>query len=380
MTDTDASLFVSPPFRPTAQIAPKSATASAYDEFVGASYDESPQPPKQRPAQTPSTPSMISTDIPLVQLTERFEPLGAPLASGAFGHVFRAIDKQRRNRAVALKLLHRVNDESRQEIKLLQQLSATACHPNVVCYVDFFRTVWNSKWYVVIETEFIDGRDLTVLQWKQSNVAHAPTDVACRIARGCLKGLAFLHANKVCHLDIKPANIVLRRSGEPVIVDLGLACFDESGCAIAKGGTIKYLSRGRHRCSAARAELCSFHEKAAADVWALGLTFVDAFTRRGNALRDQLEITLPDLTIPDADIEQQIRAFGDFYPPDGSISAVIDSMLQNVDDKRRPSAAALLSRLTCRVARPAIEPAVREKLRELGSKLQFRVLREAGLE
>ena len=35
--------------------------------------------------------------------------------------------------------------------------------------------------------------------------------------------LAYLHAKKVLHLDVKPANIMFRSNGEPVLIDFGLS-------------------------------------------------------------------------------------------------------------------------------------------------------------
>lgn len=42
--------------------------------------------------------------------------------------------------------------------------------------------------------------------------------------------LAYMHANKMLHLDLKPGNIMLRSSGEPVLIDFGLSKqYDENG-------------------------------------------------------------------------------------------------------------------------------------------------------
>jgi serine/threonine protein kinase len=55
---------------------------------------------------------------------------------------------------------------------------------------------------------------------------------------GVLAGLAAMHDVEVGHLDVKPSNVILRGSGQPVLVDFGLAgrhlrpgCGTSSYCA-----------------------------------------------------------------------------------------------------------------------------------------------------
>ncbi len=48
--------------------------------------------------------------------------------------------------------------------------------------------------------------------------------VAIAIVQECLAGLAALHRNGIVHGDLKPANIMLKRTGNTKIIDLGSAC------------------------------------------------------------------------------------------------------------------------------------------------------------
>ncbi len=52
--------------------------------------------------------------------------------------------------------------------------------------------------------------------------------VAIAIVRDCLNALAALHRDRVVHGDIKPANIMLKRSGRSKIIDIGSAFFIDS--------------------------------------------------------------------------------------------------------------------------------------------------------
>jgi serine/threonine-protein kinase len=98
------------------------------------------------------------------------------------------------------------------------------------------------------EMEWIDGHDLDVLlapemlqrartqvstsRWEYiNNVIATPTQfhtrfkpgVAVAIVRECLAGLAALHREEIVHGDIKPSNIMVKRTGNAKIIDVGSA-------------------------------------------------------------------------------------------------------------------------------------------------------------
>ena len=50
-----------------------------------------------------------------------------------------------------------------------------------------------------------------------------PEEYAKYIFKRIVQGIQFCHNNKVCHLDIKPENIVLNEEFDPMIVDFGFA-------------------------------------------------------------------------------------------------------------------------------------------------------------
>ena len=76
-------------------------------------------------------------------------------------------------------------------------------------------------------------------RWRQLNeqVVTAGTqqprlriDAALNILRDCLKGLAALHREGIVHGDIKPANVMLKKTGSAKIIDIGSA--HDSTCEI----------------------------------------------------------------------------------------------------------------------------------------------------
>jgi len=82
--------------------------------------------------------------------------------------------------------------------------------------------------------------------------------VAVAIVRDCLASLGALHRAGIVHADIKPANIMLRRSGQAKIIDMG-AAFDTDDPPIRRACTPTYAApevlRGEYTTSAS--DLCS---------------------------------------------------------------------------------------------------------------------------
>ncbi|MDO5114010.1 MAG: serine/threonine-protein kinase, partial [Planctomycetia bacterium] len=102
----------------------------------------------------------------------------------------------------------------------------------------------------VMEMEWVDGFDLhqlmsnEMLQWMKEHLSSADYEhrknvvvthgrkrprlkpgIALTIIRDCLDALKALHSHGIVHSDIKPANIMLKRTGNAKIIDLGAAFF-----------------------------------------------------------------------------------------------------------------------------------------------------------
>jgi serine/threonine protein kinase len=97
---------------------------------------------------------------------------------------------------------------------------AMISHPNVVRVLNFFRA--NDTVYMVMAYE--SGHSLQEhiarLNAKGSKLGEA---LIRQIFMGVCGGLREVHANKLLHLDLKPANIYLRADGTPILLDFGAA-------------------------------------------------------------------------------------------------------------------------------------------------------------
>lgn len=90
-------------------------------------------------------------------------------------------------------------------------------HPNVIQVMNFFRA--NRTVYMVMRYE--DG--VTMQEYMHRHRAGLREAFLRKVFSRLLNGLREVHSRKLLHLDIKPANIYLRRDGNPVLLDFGAA-------------------------------------------------------------------------------------------------------------------------------------------------------------
>ncbi|MCX7228417.1 MAG: serine/threonine-protein kinase [Burkholderiales bacterium] len=99
---------------------------------------------------------------------------------------------------------------------------ARVLHPNVVRVLNFFRA--NDTVYMVMAYE--RGRSLQELIMRYRGKPGRevmPERHIRRIFAQVMNGLREVHANRLLHLDLKPANVYLRQDGSPMLLDFGAA-------------------------------------------------------------------------------------------------------------------------------------------------------------
>lgn len=88
-------------------------------------------------------------------------------------------------------------------------------HPNIINVSNFFRA--NDTVFMVMDFE--EGRDLRFFIKKYRG--KLSERFMLTVFPPVMSGLKTLHDNHFLHLDIKPANILLRASGDPLLLDFG---------------------------------------------------------------------------------------------------------------------------------------------------------------
>jgi hypothetical protein len=171
----------------------------------------------------------------------RFE-LGTRLGGGGMGTVWRARDLLL-HRSVAVKEV-RPYDIDRAEYdpdgartlreRVLREARALASvqHPNVVTIHHIVDGGEGTYPWIVME--LVDGGSLAD---RLERGPMTPAEAA-RLGRELLAALRAAHEAGVQHRDVKPANVLLRRDGRPVLTDFGIAAIREATTLTATGSII----------------------------------------------------------------------------------------------------------------------------------------------
>ena len=101
------------------------------------------------------------------------------------------------------------------EVELMIMPSLSGQHvPRFVAAGDLSRLP-----YLVME--YIEGQTLD--HWLDRDEPLTPHEIA-RLGAAVARAAHSLHKQNVCHLDIKPANVLIRPDGSAVFLDFGLSC------------------------------------------------------------------------------------------------------------------------------------------------------------
>jgi serine/threonine protein kinase len=217
------------------------------------------------------------------------------LGQGAMGRVFRAEDTLMQ-RHVALKLLPRTVKRGKRSVgaeMLIREARAAGSieHPNAVQIYEINEA--GDVYYIAME--LLEGGSLRDLV-----KAAGPLDPsrACMLAAEAAEALAVAHSLGVVHRDVKPANLMLSRSGRCKVVDFGLARVDDpsdlTNFLAESVGTPQFIAPEILRGTPASAQ---------SDIYSLGGTLWYLLTGRppfeaGTAqelLHKHLDCPLPDL-------------------------------------------------------------------------------------
>jgi hypothetical protein len=143
---------------------------------------------------------------------DRYE-IQEQLAAGGMGVIHRAYDRLAQ-RQVAYKRLVVTDEGTRARRTLLFQREydtlSRLSHPNIVETFDYGQDA-DGPFYTM---ELLTGADLT-------RVAPQPYREACRVLRDVASALALVHARRLIHRDISPANIRLTGDGSAKLIDFG---------------------------------------------------------------------------------------------------------------------------------------------------------------
>jgi serine/threonine protein kinase len=177
---------------------------------------------------------------PLILLGERLGryQIASKIGTGGQGDVYRARDTQL-GRDVALKLLRHSDADLLDRFAREGSFGASVEHPNI-CHIFDAGTISGIHF---IAMALIDGQ--TIQQRLNEDGPFEPHDAA-QLVRDIATALSHVHAAGIVHRDIKSGNIMIDRSGVPILMDFGLArsASHSQGMTTTDdfGGTLAFMS------------------------------------------------------------------------------------------------------------------------------------------
>ncbi len=205
----------------------------------------------------------------------------APLGQGGMARVYRA-HQESLDREVAVKVLppwYAADRNFVERFNLEARLVARLSHPNIVTVHD--ASEQNGHLYIVIQ--LVDGGtlkhllDQLHLQGRTMNIAEV-TPIFGQLA----SALTYAHEQGIIHRDIKPVNVLMDRSGRPILSDFGIAkvlastkdSLTRPGAGV---GTPEYMSP--EQCHGGQVD-------GRADIYSLGVMLFEALTGQTPFLGD----------------------------------------------------------------------------------------------
>lgn len=223
------------------------------------------------------------------------------LGRGGMAVVYRATDSML-DRHVAVKMILTENASREKSAKLLKRFNreaktlASLSHPNIVKVLDYGE--YENMPYLVME--FITGGSLKAKMGKPIPYAEAAA-MLVPLARA----LHHAHQQRIVHRDVKPENILINDSNQPMLSDFGILKFvdvEESQGLTGTGrivGTPAYMSpeqiRGRE-------------VDGRTDMYSLGIVFFEMVTgRKPYNANTPIELSMQHLHDPIPKAKQFVR-------------------------------------------------------------------------
>jgi len=238
---------------------------------------------REREAQLAATPQPGEAAPHGEDAEERYEII-TELGRGGMGVVFKARDT-RLERVVAIKVVRTSSADEASQLEREAKAAATLNHPAIVTVFDFEPGLGG----YLISMEYVDGEALDrLLRQEPRRISTNLLPILVQVA----DGIAYAHAHRVVHRDLKPGNILLTAANRVKIFDFGIAArLDMEGESSARiCGTPFYMSPEQIRGE---------EPSPSSDIYSLGATFFHLATgrppfARGNVIEAHLKQPAPD--------------------------------------------------------------------------------------
>lgn len=197
---------------------------------------------------------------------------GKLLGSGTFGCVYEATNRQT-GALCAMKEVNLIPDDAKsaeslkqleQEIKFLSQFK----HENIVQY--YGSDIIEDRFYIYLE--YVHPGSIN--KYVKQHYGAMTESVIRNFTRHILRGLAFLHGQKIMHRDIKGANLLVDIHGVVKLADFGMAKHLSTAAPnLSLKGTPYWMAPEMVQATLMK----DVGYDLAVDIWSLGCTIIEMF-------------------------------------------------------------------------------------------------------
>ncbi|EGD75941.1 serine/threonine protein kinase [Salpingoeca rosetta] len=229
-----------------------------------------------------------------LQHPSKFIQLKDQIGKGAYGKVFKGVLKNVKQ-LVAVKIVPIIEDEEDAIALELQVLANQSSHRNIARFYAAYLDV-NPKddilgdglpqlWLTMQYCAYGSATGLvSSIRRPKPNIhdpsktrkpGYLPEPCIAFIAKECLRGLEYLHSNKVIHRDIKGQNVLLTRDMNIKLVDFGVCALlqEQVGRRDTVIGTPFWMAPEVILCETSPPGTQSYDSKC--DIWSLGITCIE---------------------------------------------------------------------------------------------------------
>lgn len=275
----------------------------------------------------------------------------AMLGQGGMSAVYKAEDPNLK-RTVAVKIIHPHLSENPEFVRRFEQEAAAVAqlrHPNIMQVHDFNHD--GSTYYIIFE--YVPGESLNkkLKDLREADQVMSLEEVT-QIMTPLCDAVSYAHERGMVHRDLKPSNVIINPSGQPILLDFGIAkILGDSYVHTATGatvGTAQYM---------APEQVLGETVDHRADIYSLGIMLYEmAAGRPPYEGKSAITVMMKHVNepVPDA------RLFNTNLPP--AYNVILEKALAKSPDDRYSSAKDLALALRDQTGAPALAAAGTEVL------------------